>query len=194
VVIDPNSPITGQAQYPQVQAAPQGPQPARLPAAPTQVACSVPVGNQYPFPKLWPENASAAGPIGSMTTEPPFYGQYYRPVAQTALAFNYSRKLFFAQDCRPLLVAVTPLPGSSSIELWTPAGILTVFDSTKGTYRFEGAGEAVLPPASTPLETGVRINRSCRVLVPVTLRRSSGEEPALIIGKPSKPAGHCPAE
>jgi hypothetical protein len=106
---------------------------------------------------------------------------------------NFSRKLFFAVDCRPLIVAVTPLPGSTSAELWTPAGMLASFDPARGTYHFEGAGEAVLPPSSSPIESGIRINRSCRVLVPVTLRKPSGEDPSLIIGTPTKP-GHCPAE
>lgn len=149
----------------------------------TPAFCAAPAGVSFPFP--WSSGASAAGPIGSARTDVTPWGQSYKSALHPSITGNWTRKLFFASDCRPLLVSLSVTPGPA-LELFTPAGLLATFSAEKGLYDFGGGiPNVTLPPASSPIENGIVISRSsCRVLVSVRFRTAAGEENGMIIGTP----------
>lgn len=148
--------------------------------------CPLPTG--FEFPALWSGSANGAGPIGS-TVPQQAWGLVYRTASQ-ATKSNWQRKAFFSYDCRAILVAATQFGAPTADELWTPSGLLASFDAANGVYHFAPVGDALLPPSSSPIEDGIRINRKCQVLILVTLRAASSSESALILATPNSP-GHC---
>jgi hypothetical protein len=164
------------------QAAPQAPQLAKFEITPTPAFCAAPAGATFPLP--WSSGASAAGPIGTVRTDGPTLGQSYKSALHPLIGGNWTRKLFFATDCRPLLVSLSANPGPA-LEVFTPAGLLATFSAEKGLYDFGGGiPNVTLPPASSPIESGILINRHCQALVSVRYRTSAGEQIGMALGTP----------
>lgn len=171
------------AQHPQAVPGAPGPSLAKFEITPTPAFCAAPAVTLFPLP--WNSGASAAGPIGSARTDVTPWGQSYKSALHPAITGNWMRKLFFATDCRPLLMSLSANPGPA-LELFTPAGLLATFSAEKGLYDFGGGiPNVTLPPASAPIENGILISRSsCRVLVSVRFRTAGGEANGMIIGTP----------
>jgi hypothetical protein len=111
-------------------------------------------------------------------------GQGYKSTLHPLISGNWTRKLFFATDCRPVLVALSVNAGPA-LELFTPAGLLATFSPEKGLYDFGGGiPNVTLPPASSPIESGILVNRHCQTLITVHYRTSTGEQIGMALGTP----------
>ena len=150
--------------------------------------CPTPQGA---WPGAWSANANAQGPITSGRQEGMTMGTSFISLLHPAV-HRWFRKVYFGADCRMILTAAIE---SSSItqELWTPVGLVATFDADAGVYHFNGIPPVALPPANTPIESGVLINKRCAVLALVSVKHAPDDESALVIGTPTKP-GHCPVE
>jgi hypothetical protein len=137
---------------------------------------------------VWNGHADAAGPIASERQEPANFNftSLFHPAIK-----RWQRKLYFASDCRLVLVAGVESPGVTQ-EIHSPVGLIASFDASN-LYRFNGVPPVALPPASEPIEDGIRLNRRCAVLALVSFKRAIDDESALIVGVPTR-EGHCAVE
>lgn len=162
---------------------PAQPQPARTPALPippfpvTRTAsCPVPA---FPLPANWQIGADGSGPIASHGFEGTIQGRIYdSPLFGKLL--HPIRTIQYASDCRALLIAIGDSNSKGRFEVWTPEGFLT-YAKPDGTWNFPGIPMNVTSAVFLREHSGLRINRSGQLLLPVSLAQGS----ALLLATPS---------
>ncbi len=158
---------------------------------PVRAACQAMGVTPFPFP--WPDNATAAGPIGSVSHDGPFEGTRHKPSNGTAPGY-WQRRIYYSPTCLPIMSALFDSSGRGTLEISSPAGTIGYFDQAQGSYVFNGVERVAPPTSGVPIESLMRISRRCQVLLPVTFAAKLGAEKGLLVGTPINPGAHCPSE